>query len=304
MDERWLEIAVIVSDTDVDDVCSVMSRWAGRAVAVEELLGSTKLDACESRGSCRVVAYLPDDSQLLGAKTKLLESLWMLGSDGLSGLRCPSEKWTDEREWLARWRRFYQPLLIGRIGVVPSWRRELVAGADVVVSIDPGPAFGTGLHVSTQQVMMAVQQYGVRHKRVLDFGTGSGIIAIAASMLGAREVIGIDIDERAVSTARNNAIENEAEAHVTFRVGSLGVESTADVLGTPFDIVVANIIASVHVGLATHYPDIIAPGGFLILGGIIGDRVDSVDNVFAALPLVQVERIEEDNWVTLIYERS
>lgn len=304
MDGRWLEIAVVVSDTDVDDVCLVMSRWAGRAVAVEQLLVSSKLDTCKSLGSCRVVAYLPDNEQLLGAKIKLLESLWMLGSGGPAGLRRPSERWTDEREWLARWKRFYQPLLIGRVGVVPSWKKELVAGAEVVISIDPGPAFGTGLHVSTKQVMMAVQQYGVTEKRVLDLGTGSGIIAIAASMLGAREVIGVDVDERAVSTARNNVIENEQKMHINVRVGSLGHESTADFLAAPFDMVAANIIASVHVAQATHYPNIIVPGGCLILGGIVGDRVDSVDNVFAALPLAQVERIEEDDWVTLIYERN
>ena len=304
MDERWLEVGVVVDEAEVDDVRAVMTRWAGTAVAVEQLVDASDLDDFTPGGSCRVVAYLRDGAELPVTKFELLNALWMLGSGGSDGLRKPSERWTDEAEWLERWKRFYRPLLIGRVGIVPEWEREPVEGAEVVVSMDPGPAFGTGLHVSTRKAMLAIQSYGVKGKRVLDLGTGSGILAIAAALLGATEVVGLDIDERAIDTAQKNAAENGQETRIEFGVGTLGDGAVDHLLVKPYDLVVANIIASVHADLAGRYPDVVAPGGHLFLGGIVDERADIVVDALVGSPLQLVERIEEERWVALVYERK
>ncbi len=295
---------MVVDEEEVDDVRAVMTRWAGTAVALEQLVDAPELDDFAPAGRCRVVAYLRDGAELPVTKFELLNALWMLGAAGSEGLRRPDESWTDEAEWLERWKRFYRPLLIGRVGIVPAWDRKAVEGAEAVVSLDPGPAFGTGLHVSTRQALLAIQRYGVSGKRMMDLGTGSGILAIAAGKLGVKEVVGLDTDERAVDTARRNAADNGLGKRIEFGVGTLRDEAVARLLAEPFDLVVANIIAAVHVELAGRYPEFVAPGGQLFLGGIVDERADIVEEAMAGTGLEPVERIEEERWVALTYERE
>ncbi len=304
MEGRWLEVGVVVEEAEVDDVRAVMTRWAGTAVAVEQQVDASELDDFSPGYQCRVVAYLREKAEIAVTKYELFNALWMLGAGGSEGLRRPSERWTDETEWLERWKRFYRPLLIGGVGIVPAWDRTEVEGAEVVVSLDPGPAFGTGLHVSTRQALVAVQRYGVEGKRVLDVGTGSGILAIAASMLEARAVVGLDTDERAVDTARKNAADNRQKERIEFGVGSLGDEVVGRLLAGPFELVVANIIAGVHVDLADSYAELVADGGHLFLGGIVDERADIVLEAMAPTPLDLIERIDEERWVGLVYGRK
>lgn len=304
MDGRWLEVGVVVEEAEVDDVRAVMTRWAGTAVAVEQQVDASELDDFAPGDQCRVVAYLRDGAEMAVTKYELFNALWMLGAGGSEGLRRPSERWTDETEWLERWKRFYRPLLIGRVGIVPAWDRTEVDGAEVVETMDPGPAFGTGLHVSTRQALLAVQRYGVEGKRFLDVGTGSGILAIAAALLGATVVVGLDTDERAVDTARKNAADNRQEERIEFGVGTLGDEAVAGLLGEPFELVVANIIAGVHADLADRYPELVAGGGHLFLGGILDERANIVLEAMAETGLELIERIDEERWVGLVYKRK
>lgn len=304
MDDRWLEVGVVVDDTEVDDVRAVMARWAGGAVAIEQLVDASCLDDFKSEGRCRLTAYLRDGAELPVTKFQLFNALWMLGGGGSAGLRKPSERWTDEAEWMEHWKRFYRPVLIGRVGIVPAWEQSAVEGAEIVVSLDPGPAFGTGLHVSTRLALLALQKYGVSGKRVLDVGTGSGILAIAAASLGAAAVIGLDTDERAVGTARENVVTNRQEGRIELGIGSVDDPDSVRYLSPPFGLVVANIVAAVHCDLAAHYPAPISSGGNLILGGIVDERADLVIAAMAEQPLKLVERTDEDRWVSLVYTKE
>ena len=304
MGERWLAIDVVVEEDEVDDVQAVMARWAGGAVAVEQMIDAAALDDFVPDGRCRLTAYLRDGAELPVTKYQLFNALWMLGGGGSAGLRKPGERWTEESEWMEQWKRFYRPLAIGRVGIVPAWDESEIPGADVVVSLDPGQAFGTGLHVSTRQALLALQQCGVEGRRVLDLGTGSGILAIAAAGLGAAAVVGLDTDARAVDAARENVAANDQEARIELGVGTLGEPGVEQYLSQPFDIVVANIVAAVHCELALHYPVPIALGGHLILGGIVDERADLVTAAMAELPLALAERIDEERWVNLVYTRT
>ncbi|MDP6508913.1 MAG: 50S ribosomal protein L11 methyltransferase [Chloroflexota bacterium] len=304
MGERWLAIDVVVEEDEVDDVQAVMARWAGGAVAVEQMIDAAALDDFVPDGRCRLTAYLRDGAELPVTKYQLFNALWMLGGGGSAGLRKPGERWTEESEWMEQWKRFYRPLAIGRVGIVPAWDESEIPGAYVVVSLDPGQAFGTGLHVSTRQALLALQQCGVEGRRVLDLGTGSGILAIAAAGLGAAAVVGLDTDARAVDAARENVTANDQEARIELGVGTLGEPGVEQYLSQPFDIVVANIVAAVHCELALHYPVPIALGGHLILGGIVDERADLVTAAMAELPLALAERIDEERWVNLVYTRT
>ncbi|HJN40194.1 MAG TPA: 50S ribosomal protein L11 methyltransferase [Chloroflexota bacterium] len=304
MGERWLVIDVVVEEDEVDDVQAVMARWAGGAVAVEQMVDTAALDDFVPDGRCRLTAYLRDGAELPVTKYQLFNALWMLGGGGSVGLRKPRERWTEESEWMEQWKRFYRPLTIGRVGIVPTWDESEIPGADVVVSLDPGQAFGTGLHVSTRQALLALQQRGVAGKRVLDLGTGSGILAIAAAGLGAAAIVGLDTDARAVDAARKNVAANGQEARIELGVGTLGAPGIEQYLVQPLDIVVANIVVAVHCELAAHYPVPIAPGGHLILGGIVDDRADLVIAAMEDLPLKLIERTDEERWVNLVYTRT
>ncbi len=304
MGERWLAVDVVVEEDEVDDVQAVMARWAGGAVAVEQMVDATALDDFVPEGRCRLTAYLREGAELPVTKYQLFNALWMLGGGGSAGLRKPRERWTVESEWMEQWKRFYRPLTIGRVGIVPAWDESETPGAEVVVSLDPGRAFGTGLHVSTRQALLALQKCGVEGRRVLDLGTGSGILAIAAAGLGAAAVVGLDTDERAVDAARENVAANGREDRIELGVGTLGEPGIEQHLARPFDIVVANIVAAVHCELAAHFPGPIVPGGRLILGGIVDERADLVTAAMADLPLNLIERTDEERWVSLVFART
>jgi ribosomal protein L11 methyltransferase len=171
----------------------------------------------------------------------------------------PGEPWLDE------WRAHAQPIQIGHIVVVPAWLELAATGGDVVVRIDPGRCFGSGAHPTTQLAVAGMALLVRPRVSLLDVGCGSGVLAVTAAMLGAAPVVAIDVDEAAVEVTRENAVRNGVDGVVTASTTPL-----SDVAGT-FDVVVANVGAPVIDELEHELDDHVAPGGTLLLGGLLDD---------------------------------
>lgn len=195
------------------------------------------------------------------------------------------------RDWTAEWREGLEPVTIGAITVAPPWRRDDVPATGHVLVIEPGRAFGTGHHETTAACLGALQELDVRTKRVLDVGTGSGVLALAAALLGAGEVVAVDVDPVAVSTARANARVNGLPVDV--RHGSLRAAGNRS-----FDVVTANLDTTTLTALAEGLAATLADDGTLVASGIAAGRQDPVIAALADAGLLVTPRPGRE-WVLL-----
>nr|WP_320048646.1 50S ribosomal protein L11 methyltransferase [uncultured Desulfuromonas sp.] len=204
-----------------------------------------------------------------------------------------------QQDWAEGWKQHFQATRIGsRLVIKPSWETFSAQQDDVVVTLDPGMAFGTGTHGTTRlclETMAALFDDGEEIQRVLDVGTGSGILAIAAAALGAQEVVACDIDPVACDTARENCALNQVLDRVV--VTDMLVEEIA---GT-YDVVLANILAEENIRLAQALIDRVAPGGVLILSGILEEKVPLVTSAFSTLGLSAPDLFYEEEWACIQY---
>ncbi|MFC6618323.1 50S ribosomal protein L11 methyltransferase [Deinococcus radiophilus] len=194
-------------------------------------------------------------------------------------------EWTEEedRDWQAAFKRDLRPVQAGRITIAPPWLADEVPATQLPLIIEPGMAFGTGHHATTRLAVGALSNLDLTGKKVLDVGTGSGVLAMAAARLGAALAYGVDIDPLTIPVARANAEQNDLHApQVQFEEGTLNAAEFAapadhsDLSNQGYDVLVANLFAELHDILAATYLLHLRPGGQLILTGILEDRLDVV----------------------------
>ncbi len=197
-------------------------------------------------------------------------------------------------DWAEAWKAHYQPLRVGRVLVTPTWLTPASAADEVVVRLDPGMAFGTGMHPSTQLLLRLLPRYIPPLRRVLDVGTGSGILAIAAAKLGAGPILATDIDPEAAAIATANAAANDVAHLITCQTGSLPASGA-------YDLICANILADVIADLLLQegMHRLLAADGVLLLSGIIAARSHVVDLALAACGLTVAAEEREGDWVAL-----
>jgi ribosomal protein L11 methyltransferase len=207
----------------------------------------------------------------------------------------------NEEDWANAWKAHYQPVRVGnRVVVRPPWRDYEARLADVVVVLDPGMAFGTGTHPSTRLAMLGLEQVLRHGDSVLDVGTGSGVLAIAAKKLGAGRVDACDIEPVAVRSARENVERNGLAGEITIEEGSAGPNGPFP--GT-YDVVVANIIARILIEITDDLVHSVAPNGVLILSGVIQDREADVADAFEKRDFEVFWRDQIEDWVGMILRR-
>ena len=204
----------------------------------------------------------------------------------------------EQEDWQNAWKQYYHAMDIGqRLAIVPGW--EEYDTDRTVITMDPGMAFGTGTHETTSLCLETLDELVQGGERMLDIGTGSGILAIAALKLGAKEAEGVDIDPMCVRTAGENARRNGVAERLTVLVGDL-----SDKASGVYDIITANIVAAAILSLAPAVPALMAPGAKFIASGIIDERRDEVLHGLKAAGLRPVQVKEKRGWVCIICEKE
>ena len=206
----------------------------------------------------------------------------------------------DEEDWATAWKKYYFPTRVGeRLVVCPSWEDYAPAPGEVVLTMDPGMAFGTGTHDTTRLCMQLLEKYAAPGVKLLDVGTGSGILAVAALLLGADSAVGVDIDEVAVRVAKENAAANGVGDRVAFLAGDL-----ADRVDGRFAVVTANIVADIILRLIPDLGRFLEPDGVFIASGIIDTREADVVSALEGAGYRLADRRESGGWVALAAVRG
>ncbi len=300
---KWIELSVEADREAVEAISELFAKYGYNAgVAIEEPIiadedEEDKYELDLSR-AVTVSTWLPDDERAAEVRELIAQHLWHLGQMRfISPLRVTI---SDEEDWANAWKEHYHVLRVGRHVVIrPSWREYTPEPGDVSIELDPGMAFGTGLHPTTRLCLAALEDYVAPGMNVLDLGTGSGILAIATAKLGAASVLAIDNDPIAVkSVGENIALNGEITSQISIAEGTLEAAG-----GSQFDLVVANIIAKVIIELAHGLAAALQPSGTLIVSGIIAEKADSVALALAAAGLHNLERRTEGDWVALVARR-
>ncbi|MBI4216802.1 MAG: 50S ribosomal protein L11 methyltransferase [Chloroflexi bacterium] len=246
-------------------------------------------------GVSMVRGYFPVDDSLSSRLWEFQESLDFLQSQGF--LRCWEKRAVESQDWEHTWRRHFPLQHIGqRLVIKPSWRSYAPKDQEVVVELDPGIAFGTGLHPTTRMCLALLEQRLRPGDRVLDLGTGSGILAIAAAGLGAAHIDARDVDPVAVKAARENAAKNGVEGLIQVSEGTLAPHPPLDTAFPTYELVLANIYTNVLTALAESLARALAPEGSLIISGYIDAHQAQVEGALEAAGLTLTERARQGEW--------
>ncbi|MBW3612235.1 MAG: 50S ribosomal protein L11 methyltransferase [Chloroflexi bacterium] len=298
---RWLELSVTVDIEAVEAVSEILGRVAeGTAVHPTSLVRDLEdeLVAREDVTAPYVVtAHVADDSVASGQIESTERALWHLQAFGLRAVGALRVRPVDDAQWTDAWKVHYVPQRVGRLVIVPSWIDEPEVEGEARIRLDPGMAFGTGLHPTTRGCLALLQELEPMPADVLDVGCGSGILALAALTLGARRAVGLDTDPLAVEATRTNAERNGVAERLTVTRGTL-----PEAAERPYPVVLANLVAAVLVQLAPRLAAHVAPGGTLLASGIIEPRADEVIAALTATGLRVATRRDDGEWVSMRLE--
>lgn len=305
---QWAEVSCRAPDSMVDHLSAFLTELSGTGVCIDNLSVDTfSLDTIEDSPLKTIKSYFPADQDL---EQKVQSISTFIAESGVNYpgfiFSPPTIALLKEEDWANSWKEHFKPARIGRRLVIkPSWEAFSACEGDIVLEVDPGMAFGTGTHPTTRLCLEALEKifykeepFADKSKKLptlLDVGTGSGILSIAAMKFGASGIKALDIDPEAVTVARENLALN-------------GIHDQVEVATTPlceiaatFDIIVANILAEELVRLAPELACRLKPGGILLLSGILNEKEELVIEGFSERNLALLEITREEEWSCLAY---
>jgi ribosomal protein L11 methyltransferase len=300
MNEQWRELSIIISQTVADVVSDKLIEYGTQGTVFEEIAESPEL--------CKIVAYYPESTDIEDLIQQLQHYLTVLKQmDEEIGPAKILVQDLESRDWNSHWQQFFKPTRVGKHLIIkPSWEDYESQTGDIVIEIDPGMAFGTGLHASTRLAMALLEKYMFPESSVLDVGVGSGILSIAAAHLGAQYVLGVDIDEEAVAIARENVHKNSQlcsqaqresqERCIELRVGSIDTLEIA----RQFDCILMNIRPNIIVPLIPYAATYLQTGGALIISGILEEEGPKLLHEIRTFKFVAHHQLIEDGWIAYI----
>lgn len=255
-------------------------------------------------GIAKVSFYLDDDADVPGMLEKVNEALEELKMFTDLGACTIEASETEDKDWINNWKQYFKPFTVDDILIKPTWETIPEEHKDkLLIQIDPGTAFGTGMHETTQLCIRQLRKYTGSDTKVLDVGTGSGILGITALKLGAKEVFGTDLDENAITAVGENLEANGIPAGLfTVLQGNIiDDKEVQDAAGYEYyDVAVANILADVIIMLQKEIPVHIKKGGIFITSGIINMKEEAVKEAFAANSAFEIIEVTyQGEWVSI-----
>lgn len=311
---KWSEFAIQTTNEAVEPVSNILHEAGASGVVIEDPLELVKErenvfgeiyhlnpDDYPNEGVV-IKAYLPVNSFLgdtIDAIKESINNLLLFDID--LGKNVVSISEVNEEEWATAWKKYYNPVKISeRFTIVPTWEDYTPVSSDeLIIELDPGMAFGTGTHPTTVMCIQALERTVQPGDLVVDVGTGSGVLSIAAALLDAKRIQSLDLDEVAVQSAKQNVELNKVQDKVSVSQGNLldGVKEQAD-------IVVANILAEVIMRFTDDVAKVVKSGGYFIASGIIQTKKQDVKEAIIASGFTVEETILMEDWVAIIAKRN
>lgn len=307
--ETWQEVTIRVNREAEEVVSNLLIELGSQGVAIadsadyvgqEDRYGEI-FPEVEQNDTVAITAYYPDTLDLAEVTSALKERLAEL--EGMGLLASPaklSSQTLDEEDWAENWKKYYEPTRITHdLTIVPSWTDYEPTTGEKVIRLDPGMAFGTGTHPTTKMSLFALSQVLRGGEMVLDVGTGSGVLSIASSLLGAKEIYAYDLDEVAVRVAQENIDLNSNTDNIHVSANDLlnGITQEADVI-------VANILADILVNLVEDAYRLVKDKGYLIMSGIIADKLDMVVAATQEAGFFLETHLIQGEWNALVFKKT
>lgn len=309
---QWIEVKVAVTHEAVEAVADILTSIGSKGVAIDDpqlindLRNSGTWELCdipeqENTEVVTVSAYYADDDKLAERLAEIEKQLTLI-EERIGKYRFGNTRFrkVSEQDWANEWKQYFHVTHVGKSLVIkPSWEKYTAKAGEHVIEIDPGMAFGTGTHHTTNMMMERLEKVITPEAEVFDVGTGSGILAIAAAMLGAKSVKAVDIDGVAVRVARENVEDNGLSDKIEVREGDLlhGTDGKADVI-------IANIIADIIIMLLKDIPQKLKADGVFLASGIIEERVADVEAEAVKQGLVVDAIDHRGGWVVMQMKRK
>ena len=311
---KWSEISIHTTNEAIEPISNILHEAGASGVVIEDPFELVKIREDQfgeiyqlnpkdyPEEGVIVKAYLPINS-FLGETIEEIKStinnLIVYNID--IGRNDVSVSEVHEEEWATAWKKYYHPVKISkRFTVVPTWEEYTPVNSDeLIIELDPGMAFGTGTHPTTVMSIQALERTVKKGDSVIDVGTGSGVLSIAAAMLGAEKVKALDLDEVAVQSAKLNLELNKVHTFVNVSQNNL-LEGISDEV----DVVVANILAEVILRFTDDVAKTVKPGGYFIAAGIIQQKKDQVKESIESVGFEIEETLRMEDWVAFIAKRK
>jgi len=319
---RWHELTVLATESSQEMVTHYLTELGAGGVSVEEAWSPDKPRDTKygevydtplndiRPGYALYKAYFSEDYEMepIAAELKtLLEGLPEYGYDaGEFTIHVGS---VHEDDWANAWKQFFKPVAVTeRLVIKPTWEEYEPKEGELIIELDPGMAFGTGTHPTTSLCLKALESAIDGGERIIDVGTGSGVLAIGAMKLGADKVLALDLDPVAVKCAKENielnGYENEVEVRLSDLLGVLreseGEQRQADGVRPPVDLVVANILAEIILLFIADVMDVLKPGGLYIASGIFKNKEEAVEAGLLAAGFEIVDVLRQEDWVAFV----
>lgn len=313
---KWIRISIDTTTAAVDFISEMLNELGVEGIEIEDNVPLTEAETkgmfidilpelAPDEGKAKVSCYLETDADVEALTQQIKEGLSDIAMfvDIGSGELTLSE--TEDKDWINNWKEFFKPFCVDEILIKPTWEEIPEEHRDkMMIEIDPGTAFGTGSHETTRLCIRQIQKYMKTGDRVMDIGTGSGILSIAAMKLGASEVFATDVDEFAVEAARENVEVNHIPGEkVRMLTGDIiGDRSIQDEAGYEcYDFAVANILAPVIILLQEEITRHLKHGSYFVTSGIINTKEEEVKAAFDANPEFEVvETVHDNDWVSIV----